>query len=80
MIIIKIRIREGVRTHTQEHNTVTTHTKAKTRAQEQCDRVTTQKHAQISLKLLEGMVSESLSFSVHLRCMGLCSMAPRGPF
>jgi hypothetical protein len=40
MITIKIRVREGVRIHTQEHNTVTHTQNAKTRAYEQNDRVT----------------------------------------
>jgi hypothetical protein len=49
IITIEIRV-GGVRTRTQEHNATITCTKAKKRAQEHKDRVTTQKRAQISLK------------------------------
>jgi hypothetical protein len=66
IIIIKLRVREGVRTHTLVHNVATTHTKAKKRAQQQNDRVTTQKCAQISLESQNSMVTESRSCSVHL--------------
>jgi hypothetical protein len=49
MITIKTGVR-GVRTRIQEHNTTTTHIKAKKRVQEHKDKVTAQKHAQMSLK------------------------------
>jgi hypothetical protein len=65
----KIRVREGVRTHTQVHNKATTCTKEKTSAQ-QNNRVIAQKCAQISLKSLNNVVTESRSCSVHLRCLG----------
>jgi hypothetical protein len=66
MVTIKTEVREGVRINTQEHNTTTTHTNAKKRAQEQNDRVTAQKRAQISLESLEGVVAEYRSCSVLL--------------
>jgi hypothetical protein len=46
---ITLRVREGVRTCTQEHNASTHTQKAKTRVQEQSDRVTAQKIALKSL-------------------------------
>jgi hypothetical protein len=43
MITIKIKVRDGVRICTQEHNVAMHAQKAKTRAQEQSDRVPAQK-------------------------------------
>jgi hypothetical protein len=48
--------------------TATIRTQAKKRVQEQNDRVTAQKRAQISLKHIEGVVAESWSCTVLLEC------------
>jgi hypothetical protein len=61
-------------THTQVHNVATTRIKAKKRVQQQNDRVTAQKCAQISLESLNNVVAESQNCSVHLRCLGVFSM------
>jgi hypothetical protein len=66
MTTIKLRVREGVRVHTHEHNIATHAHKENSRVQEQNDRVIAQKSAQISLKTLNSVVAESRSCSVHL--------------
>jgi hypothetical protein len=71
MVTIKIGVRGIKNTHTraQSQKQQHIHTQTKKRAQEQNDRVTTQKHAQISLKHFEGVVTESRCCSVLLECL-----------
>jgi hypothetical protein len=57
VITVKTGVRKGVE-YTHEHNTITTHTNAKKKTQQQSNRVTTQKSAKISLKHFEGVVAE----------------------
>ena len=80
----------GNRIHTQEHNAATTRTNAKKRAQQQNDRVTTQKmrstlSLSLSLKHFRGVVVESRSCNVLKVCLvsgsihlGVPFIAPRG--
>jgi hypothetical protein len=80
MIIIKTKVREGERTHTQEQITTTHARDAKTIAQEHRDRVTTQKQRSNFSRITWRHGRSVSECCASLEVLNYLNKVPRGPF